>query len=112
MAGEDGVEPGLQAERQVQVQAQRNNEAGVTHEAKDACKCPGMVTDCLFVPTGQESDKQIEELLASGNGPAEGESSGAYVEAQIVGQATDLLGPFVEGELAGRRSFAGTPKIR
>ena len=54
---EDGVKPVLEAERQVQ--AQRDDEAGVAHEAEDACYCSGMVTDCLAVGWGQEIDKQI-----------------------------------------------------
>lgn len=78
MAGEDGVEPVLQAEREVK--AQRDNETGVVHEAEDTRDCLGMVTDYLVVPTGQESEQQIEELLGLGNLPAEDESAGAYVE--------------------------------
>ena len=108
--GEDGVESALEAERQAQAQAQRDDEAGVAHEAEDACCCSGMMKNCLLVPLGQEINKQIQELLAFGNWPAESESSRAHVGAQIAGQVRDFLRPFVKGETAWATVILGDAK--
>ena len=40
-------------------------------------------------------------MLAFGDWPTEGESAGTDVEAQVIGEVADFLGPFVEGETAG-----------
>jgi hypothetical protein len=59
-----------------------------------------MATDRLLLPIGQEIGKQVEELLMFWDGPAKSERLRARVEAQIAGQVTDLLCPFVEGKTA------------
>lgn len=95
---EDGVEPVLESERQVQ--AQRGNKTGVAHEAEYAGDGAGVVTDRLLPPAGQETQQQLEELLAFGDGPADSERSRTDVIAEVAGRVADLLGPFVESETA------------
>jgi hypothetical protein len=54
-----------------------------------------------LLPTGQEIEKQVEELLMFWDGPAKVERLHAHVEAQTAGSVTDLLCSFV-----GERAWA------
>jgi hypothetical protein len=102
----------LETERE-QALEQRDDETSVPHEAKDAGNNSRMVTDHLLLPTGQEIEKQVKELLTFWDGPAKGEQSRAQVKAQTAGEVTDLLCPFVKGKTAWALvSFRGTKSGR
>jgi hypothetical protein len=67
------------------MQAQRDNKASIPHEAKDTGNGSRMATDHLLLPTGQEIEKQVEELLMFWDGPAKVERLHAHIEAQTAG---------------------------
>ena len=94
-------------EAQGQVEAEWGDVACVAHEAEDAGDDARVAPGWLAGTAGQELAEEVEELLALGDRPAEGERPRADVVTEVVGHVGDGFGPFVEGETTGSAILVG-----